>query len=118
MRFGLGWRAELGAGIVADLGEIDVLQVLAERFVDATRDQKKALRFLRSQVPLVVHGTSLGLASTERVTGAGSMTWPAWSSGPSRSSGPSTSPSCAPAVPRLAISPRRRATTRLGRSGV
>ena len=67
MRFGLGWRAELGAGIVAHLEEIDVLEVLAEDFVDATRDQKKALRFLQSQVPLVVHGTSLGLASTERV---------------------------------------------------
>ena len=65
MRFGLGWRAELGAGIVAHLEEIDVLEVLAEDFVDATRDQKKALRFLKSQVPLVVHGTSLGLASTE-----------------------------------------------------
>ena len=67
MRFGLGWRAELGAGIVAHLEEVDVLEVLAEDFVDATRDQKKALRFLRSQVPLVVHGTSLGLASTEHV---------------------------------------------------
>jgi uncharacterized protein (UPF0276 family) len=67
MRFGLGWRAELGAGIVAHLDEIDVLEVLAEDFVHATRDQRRALRFLRSQVPVVVHGTSLGLASTECV---------------------------------------------------
>ena len=67
MRFGLGWRPELGAGIVAHLDRIDVLEVLAEDFVDATRDQQRALRFLKSQVPLVVHGTSLGLASTERV---------------------------------------------------
>ncbi|HEU4887643.1 MAG TPA: DUF692 domain-containing protein, partial [Thermoanaerobaculia bacterium] len=67
IRVGLGWRAELGAGIVAHLDRIDVLEVLAEDFVDATRDQQRALRFLKSQVPMVVHGTSLGLASTERV---------------------------------------------------
>jgi uncharacterized protein (UPF0276 family) len=67
MRFGLGWRAELGAGIVAHLDRIDVLEVLAEELFDATREQKRALRFLRSHVPIVVHGTSLGLASTERV---------------------------------------------------
>jgi uncharacterized protein (UPF0276 family) len=67
IRIGLGWRPELGAGIVAHLDRIDVLEVLAEDFVDATRDQQRALRFLKSQVPMVVHGTSLGLASTERV---------------------------------------------------
>src|SRR5688572_30601883 len=67
LRVGLGWRAELGAGIVAHLDRIDVLEVLAEDYVDATRDQQRALRFLKTQVPMVVHGTSLGLASTERV---------------------------------------------------
>ncbi len=67
VRFGLGWRPELGAGIVAHLDRIDVLEVLAEDYVDATRDQRRALRFLKSQVPVVVHGTSLGLASTEPV---------------------------------------------------
>ncbi|MFL6244379.1 MAG: DUF692 family multinuclear iron-containing protein, partial [Thermoanaerobaculia bacterium] len=67
MRVGLGWRPELGAGIVANLDRIDILEVLAEDYVDASRDQQRALRFLKSQVPLVVHGTSLGLASTEPV---------------------------------------------------
>jgi uncharacterized protein (UPF0276 family) len=67
MRFGLGWRAELGAGIIANLDRIDVLEVLAEDFLEATQAQRKGLRFLREQVPVVVHGTSLGLASTERV---------------------------------------------------
>ncbi|HEV7763995.1 MAG TPA: DUF692 family protein [Thermoanaerobaculia bacterium] len=67
MRFGLGWRAELGAGIIAHLDRIDVLEVLAEDFFEATRDQRKALRFLRTQVPIVLHGTSLGLASTAPV---------------------------------------------------
>jgi uncharacterized protein (UPF0276 family) len=67
MRFGFGWRAELGAGIVAHLDRIDVLEVIAEDFADATKEQQRALRFLQSHVPIVVHGTSLGLASTERV---------------------------------------------------
>jgi uncharacterized protein len=67
MRYGLGWRPELGAGIVAHLDRIDVLEIMAEDFADATRAERKALRFLRDQVPLVVHGTSLGLASTEAV---------------------------------------------------
>ena len=67
MRFGLGWRAELCAGIIANLDTIDVVEVLAEEFLEASENEKRALRFLSTQVPVVVHGTSLGLASTERV---------------------------------------------------
>lgn len=67
MRFGLGWRAELGAGILANLDRIEVVEVLAEELFEADAAQKKALRFLRTQVPVVLHATSLGLASTERV---------------------------------------------------
>lgn len=67
MRFGLGWRTELGASILANLDRIDVVEVMVEDFVDATSAQRRALRFLRHQVPVVAHGTSLGLASTEPV---------------------------------------------------
>ena len=67
MRFGLGWRAELGAGILANLDRIDAVEVLAEDLFDADRRTRRALRFLRSHVPVVLHATSLGLASTERV---------------------------------------------------
>ena len=67
MRFGIGWRPELAASIVAHLDEIEVVEVLAEEYVDADAAQKRALRFLASQVPVVVHGTSLGLASSESV---------------------------------------------------
>jgi uncharacterized protein (UPF0276 family) len=70
MRFGLGWRAELGAGIVAHLDEIDVVEVIADDFVDATAEQRRAFRFLRSHVRVVLHATSLGLASAERVSRA------------------------------------------------
>ncbi|HEX8253025.1 MAG TPA: DUF692 family protein [Thermoanaerobaculia bacterium] len=67
MKFGLGWRAELGPGILANLDRIDVVEVLAEELFDADRHQRRALRFLRSHVPIVLHATSLGLASTDRV---------------------------------------------------
>ena len=67
MRAGLGWRAEIGAGILANLDRIDVVEIMAEDFFVATTAEKRALRVLASYVPVVVHGTSLGLASTERV---------------------------------------------------
>jgi uncharacterized protein len=67
VRYGLGWRAELGAGILANLDRIDVIEVLAEELFDASRAQQRALRFLRSHVPIVLHATSLGLASPEPV---------------------------------------------------
>jgi len=67
MRVGLGWRPELGASILAHLDEIDVVEVLAEDFLAPSAAEKRALRFLAAHVEVVVHGTSLGLASTEGV---------------------------------------------------
>ena len=67
MRFGLGWRRELGAGILANLDSIEVVEVLAEELFEADAAQRRAFRFLRAHVPVVLHATSLGLASPERV---------------------------------------------------
>jgi hypothetical protein len=67
MKYGLGWRRELGAGILANLDSIEVLEVLAEELFDADASQRRAFRFLREHVPVVLHATSLGLASPERV---------------------------------------------------
>ncbi|HEY0156584.1 MAG TPA: DUF692 domain-containing protein [Thermoanaerobaculia bacterium] len=67
VRYGLGWRAELGAGILANLDRVDVVEVMAEELFDADRGKRRALQFLRSHVPVVLHATSLGLASTEAV---------------------------------------------------
>lgn len=63
-RFGVGWRPELAAGILANLDHIDVLEVLAENYSSAPAPKKKALRSLGADVPLVLHGVSMGLAST------------------------------------------------------
>ena len=46
MRFGLGWRPEIGAGILANLASIDVVEVLVE---DYSAKEVRALRFLASQ---------------------------------------------------------------------
>lgn len=67
MRIGLGWRPELGASILSHLDEIEVVELLAEEYLQADKATRRALRFLREQVPVVVHGTSLGMASPERV---------------------------------------------------
>ena len=65
MRFGIGWRPELGAAILSSLDRIDAVELLAEEH--DCPSQKRALRFLRQHVSITVHGTSLGLASTELV---------------------------------------------------
>ena len=63
-RFGLGWRPELAAGILAHLDRIDVIEVIADDYFDAPRRDLRALQTLAAQVSLVLHGVSLGLAST------------------------------------------------------
>jgi len=62
-RVGIGWRPELAAGILSNLDRIDVLEVIAEDFFDRSA-RLRALKTLAAQVPIVIHGVSLGLAST------------------------------------------------------
>jgi uncharacterized protein (UPF0276 family) len=62
-RFGLGWRPELSAGILAHLDQLDVVEVIADDYFAAPRQKIQALRTLATQVPVVVHGVTLGLAS-------------------------------------------------------
>src|SRR5215468_10591876 len=66
-RFGLGWRPELAAGILAHLDRIDVIELIADDYFDAPRRDLRALQTLAAQVPMVLHGVSLGLASTVAV---------------------------------------------------
>ncbi len=62
-RVGLGWRPELAAGILSNLDRIDVIEAIAEDYWDNSRGVA-ALKMLRAQRPLVLHGISLGLSST------------------------------------------------------
>jgi uncharacterized protein (UPF0276 family) len=66
-RVGLGWRAPLAADILANLDRIEVVEVIADDYFDAPGRERQALRWLGRQVPLVLHGVSLGLASTAPV---------------------------------------------------
>src|SRR5258707_8591517 len=63
-RFGLGWRPAIAAAILGNLERIELLEVMADDYVDATVRDRHALRQLGAQVPLTLHGTKLGLAST------------------------------------------------------
>jgi uncharacterized protein (UPF0276 family) len=64
---GLGWRPELAAAILDKLDYIDVVELLAEDYLDAGRRTRRGLRALARQVPMHIHGTSLGLAGSEEV---------------------------------------------------
>jgi uncharacterized protein (UPF0276 family) len=57
----------LAAGILSHLDRIDAVEVIADDVFDAPRAQLRALRTLASQVPVVLHGVGLGLASAARV---------------------------------------------------
>ena len=62
-RFGIGWRPELAAGIFSNQHRLDVLEVIADDYFDASAKQLRALATLRAQLPVVLHGIQLGLAS-------------------------------------------------------
>jgi len=66
-RFGLGWRPPLALGILSNLDRIDVVEVIADDFFNAPRRQRRALKTLAAQVPVTLHGVSLGLASSVAV---------------------------------------------------
>lgn len=63
-RFGIGWRPDLSAGILAYLDRIDIVEIVADDYFDAPAPKLGALRMLAAQVPLTLHGIGLGLAST------------------------------------------------------
>lgn len=65
-RVGLGWRSELAGGILSNPDRIDVIEVIAEDFYDKPA-RLSALKTLAKQAPVVVHGVSLGMASTTAV---------------------------------------------------
>ena len=63
---GMGWRPELATGILSNLDRIDVLEVIAEDYYE-TPAGVSALKSLARQVPVAIHGVSLGMASVSPV---------------------------------------------------
>jgi uncharacterized protein (UPF0276 family) len=66
-RFGLGWRSRLALGILSNLDRIDLVEVIADDFFRAPRRERRALRTLAAQIPITLHGVTLGLASSVSV---------------------------------------------------
>jgi len=66
-RVGLGWRRELATGILANLDRIDVVEVIADDFFDASQRERRSLRTLAAQTSVVLHGVTLALASSVQV---------------------------------------------------
>ncbi|MBI4748275.1 MAG: DUF692 domain-containing protein [Acidobacteria bacterium] len=62
-RVGLGWRPKLAPEILGNLDQIDVVEVIADDYFSAPKVDIRALRTLAAQVPVVLHGVSLGMAS-------------------------------------------------------
>src|SRR5262249_33375522 len=66
-RVGWGGRGELAAAIFENIAAIDVLEVIAEDWLDAKSRESAALAELARTRPVILHGVSLGLASSEPV---------------------------------------------------
>ncbi|HEY0340473.1 MAG TPA: DUF692 family protein, partial [Steroidobacteraceae bacterium] len=66
-KVGLGWRVPLAAGIFTHLDHIDVIEVIADDYFEASRSTLRSMRSLGREVPMMLHGVALGLASTAPV---------------------------------------------------
>jgi uncharacterized protein len=62
-RVGIGWRGMLAASIFANLDQIDLIEIIADDHFDASSKTLRALRTLSDQVPITLHGVTMGLAS-------------------------------------------------------
>jgi hypothetical protein len=62
-RVGIGWRPVLAAGIFANLDRIDIVEVIADDYLRASRRDLDALRTLRGQTALTLHSIGIGPAS-------------------------------------------------------
>ncbi len=51
-------------GILSNLDKIDVLEMVAENFQGSSKGRLRSFKTLGSEVPLILHGVSMGLAST------------------------------------------------------
>jgi uncharacterized protein (UPF0276 family) len=66
-QFGLGWRKDLAAGIFLNQSKIDFLEVIADDFYKCKSQDLKDLKILFSQIPVSLHGVSMGLASHSEI---------------------------------------------------
>ncbi|MFN0207384.1 MAG: DUF692 family multinuclear iron-containing protein [Planctomycetota bacterium] len=65
--FGIGWRPEIAPGIFIYREHIDFVEVIAEDWYHYKTASKSALATLAANIPVTLHGVSMGLASGERI---------------------------------------------------
>lgn len=66
-RYGIGWRSHYSASIFANLDALDLVEVIVDDYFLKPKKYWHELRTLAAQVPVVLHGVSLGLASVHPV---------------------------------------------------
>lgn len=66
-RFGLTWHPALAPDIARARERVDTLEVIPEVALRATRGDRDFLRILSKEIPISLHGVSLGLASASPV---------------------------------------------------
>jgi len=66
-RVGLTWHPQLAAAILTARDRIDVVEVIPEGTFLESRGMQRALRRLAREIPVAIHGVSIGLASTTTV---------------------------------------------------
>ena len=66
-RIGLTWHPRLAAAILAARDRVDVVEIIPEGVFLESRRSQRALRRLAREIPVAIHGVSLGLASTSAV---------------------------------------------------
>jgi uncharacterized protein (UPF0276 family) len=64
---GIGYRPEFRADLFAHRDRIDFLEIVADHYLDATREKLDELDLLRSHFPLVAHGLDLSIGSADGV---------------------------------------------------
>ncbi len=62
---GLGYRPQFRADLFANRSRVDFLEIIADHYLDASREKLDELDLLKSHFPLVAHGLDLSIGSAE-----------------------------------------------------
>jgi uncharacterized protein (UPF0276 family) len=64
---GLGYRPQFRADLFAFRDRVDFLEIIADHYLDASREKRDELDLLKSHFPLVAHGLDLSIGSADGV---------------------------------------------------
>jgi uncharacterized protein (UPF0276 family) len=62
---GVGFRPQFRAELFAHRDQVDFLEIIADHYLDASREKLDELALLKSHFPLVAHGLDLSIGSAE-----------------------------------------------------